>query len=211
MTGPKKIKQEQRRLELPTGPVEYTLIWKAVKSINLRVSRQGEVSVSLPSGLPAARADAFVREKANWLARVWLKQKQQAESQEGNLESGEAWNGLTAKERKARAQACLPLFEEVCRRWLPYFQPWQVPMPQIRVRLMKSRWGSCHHKKGIITLNTMLAQVPLACLEYVVVHELAHFVVPNHSQSFHEVMAKVMPDYGLRRKLLTDTKIPSIM
>ncbi len=211
MTGQKKIKQEQRRLELPTGPVEYTLSWKAVKSINLRVNRQGEVSVSLPLRLPAARADAFVREKAAWLARVWLKQKQQAESQKDNPDPGEAWNGLTAKERKARAQACLPLFEEVCRRWLPCCQSWHVPRPQIRVRLMKSRWGSCHHKKGIITLNAMLAQVPLACLEYVVVHELAHFVVPNHSQSFHEVMDKVMPDYRLRRKLLTDTKIPAIM
>ncbi len=211
MTGHKKIKQERRLLELPTGPVEYTLSWKAVKRINLRVGRQGEVSVSLPLRLPAARADAFIREKAAWLDQVWLKQKQRQEAQKDNFTGPEPWAGLTAKERKARAQACLPLFEEVCRRWLPFFKPWQVPMPQIKVRLMKSRWGSCHHKKGVITLNTMLAQAPLACLEYVVVHELAHFVIPNHSQSFHEVMARVMPDYQARRKLLTDANILAAM
>ena len=69
---------------------------------------------------------------------------------------------------------------------------------------MKSRWGSCNPGKGILTFNTQLMYAPPECIEYVVVHEFAHFLQPNHSALFYNEVAAVLPDWKDRRKKLGD-------
>lgn len=66
----------------------------------------------------------------------------------------------------------------------------------------KSRWGSCQPSTGRIHFSTRLAHVPISAAEAVVVHELAHLVVPNHSKEFYAVIAQVLPDYPQRMALL---------
>ena len=65
---------------------------------------------------------------------------------------------------------------------------------------MKSRWGVCFPNKHSITLSTRLIHYPVECFEYVLLHEYAHFLVPNHSKEFYEVIEKYMPDYKERIK-----------
>ncbi len=96
----------------------------------------------------------------------------------------------------------LARMQELSRRWYPPFRELGVPWPQIRIRKMTSRWGSCHTARGIITYSTMLAERPEKAAEYVVVHEFAHFLVPNHSARFYETVASVMPDWRERKELL---------
>ena len=74
--------------------------------------------------------------------------------------------------------------------------------PEVKYRSMKSRWGSCIPKKGQICLNTRMLHYPKEFMEYVVLHELAHFVEPNHSTSFYHVIAYYMSDYKERMKLV---------
>ena len=69
---------------------------------------------------------------------------------------------------------------------------------------MKSRWGSCQPSTGRICINTVLAICPPECLEYVVVHELCHLLVPGHGPDFHAIMDRVMPDWKQRRAKLRD-------
>ena len=86
------------------------------------------------------------------------------------------------------------------------FPAWQARMGvqarNVRFRDMKSRWGSCQVVTHDITLNARLVMVPPECVEYVVVHELCHIIVPNHSPAFHDAMSRFMPDWKARRKLL---------
>ena len=70
--------------------------------------------------------------------------------------------------------------------------------PTIQVRRMKTRWGSCS-KKGQILLNTDLVQAPIACIDYVIVHELCHLIVPNHSPRFYSLLDQSMPDWRARK------------
>lgn len=63
------------------------------------------------------------------------------------------------------------------------------------VQHMKTKWGSCNHRAGTIRLNTELAKKPPVCLEYLVVHELAHLIEPTHGPRFVELMDRFMPKW----------------
>ena len=70
------------------------------------------------------------------------------------------------------------------------------------IQSMSRQWGSCNPKSGNIRLNTQLAQKPKGCLEYVVLHELAHLRVPSHGPQFSALLDAHMSDWEERRRLL---------
>lgn len=70
-----------------------------------------------------------------------------------------------------------------------------VSIPIVRLRYMTSRWGSCMPVKEIITMNTRLLLGPTEFAHYVMVHEFAHFIEPNHSSRFYKVMSDVLPNW----------------
>lgn len=94
------------------------------------------------------------------------------------------------------------IFKEVLSEIYPVFQKYGVTVPTLRIRNMETRWGSCLAKKGIITLNKRLLEAPRNCIEYVVMHELCHFVHPNHSKQFYSFLAMLMPDWKERKTVL---------
>ena len=80
------------------------------------------------------------------------------------------------------------VFQELISQTYGKFQKYDVPCPTLKIKTMKSRWGSCQPQKGIITLNSRLAEASRASVEYVVVHEFAHFIHPNHSKQFWDLV-----------------------
>ena len=93
-------------------------------------------------------------------------------------------------------------FSEIIDWAYPQFVPHGAPYPVWTVRTMTSRWGSCQPQTGKITLNSKLIFYPKEAIEYVVVHEFAHFAHPDHSKAFWTLVAEIMPDYKERKKLL---------
>ncbi len=89
----------------------------------------------------------------------------------------------------------------------PLFVKYHIPNPDIKLRNMKTRWGTCAYRKGLITLNKKLIHMPVECIEYVVVHELAHFIHPNHGEEFYRMLSIIMPDYKERKKLLKEQAV----
>ncbi len=81
------------------------------------------------------------------------------------------------------------------------------PFPKIRFRAMRATWGNCRPKENILTFNTRLACYPIPCIEYIVMHEFAHFLVPNHSAAFYAVLSEKMPDWKARKALLNTVQI----
>ncbi len=76
-----------------------------------------------------------------------------------------------------------------------------IPFPKMKIRLMKSRWGSCS-SKGNINLNLRLIQTPTACIDYVIMHELAHLKEHNHGRGYYALLDQLMPDWRERREEL---------
>ncbi len=77
-----------------------------------------------------------------------------------------------------------------------------IEKPSITIRTMKTRWGSCSWKKQKITLNTELLKATESSIDYVVLHELAHFRHKKHDKSFYNFLSEVMPDWKARKKAL---------
>jgi len=76
-----------------------------------------------------------------------------------------------------------------------------VKVNKVSIKDQKTRWGSCS-KKGNISLNWRLVMSPESVIDYVVVHELCHLKVMNHSKEFWDLVASILPDYIDRRKWL---------
>lgn len=72
----------------------------------------------------------------------------------------------------------------------------------IRVITMQTRWGSCNVERKNINLNLELIKKPRYCIEYVILHELAHLKYPNHSKQFWDYMSVHMPNWEWRKNKL---------
>ncbi len=74
--------------------------------------------------------------------------------------------------------------------------------PVISIRKMRSMWGNCLPERNRITINFYLYQAPAICIEYVLLHELIHFIYPNHSKEFYALLSLYMPDWKERKNKL---------
>ena len=94
---------------------------------------------------------------------------------------------------------------EICKSVYPVFQKYGISFPEIRVRNMSTRWGSCQPKRKIVTFSIPLHEAPIACIEYVAMHEFTHFLHPNHSKAFYQQLDVFMPDWKQRKAILEKT------
>ena len=120
---------------------------------------------------------------------------------------------------------CLPLFktngerQELVKGKLIKWYQWQakeilggrifhysrtigVEPKKIVVKTQKRLWGSCDYRKKTIHLNWQIIMSPISVIDYVIVHELCHLIVPNHSKRFWKRVAEVLPNYASPRKWL---------
>src|SRR5699024_3693297 len=104
------------------------------------------------------------------------------------------------------AAAMTAWYRERARRWLPArLASWQDSMgvhpDQMRVRDLGHRWGSASRGGGL-NLHWAVMQLPPTVVDYVLVHELAHLVVPDHSPAFWTRVRTVLPGFEHRRERL---------
>lgn len=212
--------------------IDAELTYKAMRTIRLRVlPPDGRVAVSAPIGVPAAEVEAFVASNRAWIVRNQAKVRLAAPVKEPLVDGGTAllWgNPFTVSVQDAprprgviedaiielrgsTQEALEQALEEVYRseladeigmlraRWEPAVGR---SASQIRLRRMKTRWGSCNTRSAAITLNTALAERTPDALEYVLVHELVHLHERGHGPKFVAWMNALMPDWRVRRSRL---------
>lgn len=92
------------------------------------------------------------------------------------------------------------LCRQISKRYYPVFEKLGVAFPEIKIRKMSSRWGSCVPGRQKVTFNSLLLEKPLESIEYVVVHEFSHFIHPNHSHAFYQFVEGILPDWKRRKE-----------
>lgn len=119
-------------------------------------------------------------------------------------------NNVNKKQRllekwfKTKAQE---IFDESLNNIYPLVEKYEVIKPSINIRKMKSRWGSCLTKKSLILLNLDLIIAPKYCIDYVVLHELIHFIHKGHNKEFYNLLTVLMPDWNKRKAILDEEVI----
>lgn len=93
---------------------------------------------------------------------------------------------------------------ELIATWAPLLG---VTVNRVFVQQMKTKWGSCSARAGTIRLNTELAKKPKECLEYIVVHEMAHLLEPTHNARFVALMDRYMPRWQFYRQRLNSLPV----
>ena|SRR5438094_3671888 len=75
------------------------------------------------------------------------------------------------------------------------------------IRRMKTRWGTCNQEARRIWINLELAKKPPECLEYILVHEMAHLLEPRHGERFANIMNRVLPQWRRHRSVLNESPL----
>jgi predicted metal-dependent hydrolase len=91
----------------------------------------------------------------------------------------------------------------------PLIEKWEkiigVEVAEWEVKIMKTKWGTCNREAKRIWLNLELIKKPEICLEYIIVHEMVHFLERNHTQRFIDLMDKFMPQWRSYREELNSS------
>jgi len=85
-----------------------------------------------------------------------------------------------------------------------------VDLSRFYIQRMRTKWGSSSPTRGTVRLNLELAKFSPDCLDYVALHELAHFVAPDHGREFLALLDKHMPGWRTVRNRLNEGPLPNI-
>ncbi|WP_035055921.1 M48 family metallopeptidase [Andreprevotia chitinilytica] len=215
----------QHRLELLGRRLDYTLKRSARRrSIGLKIGRDG-LTVTLPVRAPVAEAERVIRLKLDWILQhldtprpelpqlrsgghvLWLGTPRTLIADAARSRLDDTTLALAAPdEHDALAKAFTRFCQRAARNYfqqrVPYWAERMGLQPRrVLLTSAKSRWGSCT-ASGDVRLSWRLMQAPLAVIDYVIVHELAHLAELNHSPRFWAVVETICPDWKARRDWL---------
>lgn len=189
------------------------------KNLAIRINPLGEVRVTVPRHMSFRRAEGFFLSRQEWVLKRLdsLKNKDCSKTlppEGGSIRIRDREYPLHLKGSENGVEAAIwRIVGEEAKRHLPGrvaklaarhgFQ-----INGLKIRKMKSRWGSCTARKSI-NLNSWLIMLPEHLSDYVILHELVHTRVPNHGERFWEELDALTG--GLSKKLRRELRNQQIM
>ena len=101
-------------------------------------------------------------------------------------------------------------FQSSLNKFFPKIKKYGFQKPILKIRKMRSRWGSYSYKTNKVTINYDLTKAPKYCLEYIILHELVHMRFPHHNKKFYNFLTVLMPDWRIRKKFLDEQVIKNL-
>lgn len=200
------------------------------RTVSIQIRPDGKVIVRAPLRVAEKVVRAFVESKADWILRKKAEAAAHAPAPARTFRDGERFlllgreiplrvvpgqraaltlqddfllsskavaQAATVFEKWYKAYALKLLTERVALYAAQHgFQP-----KRIRISSARTRWGSCS-TSGTLSFTWRLVMAPLEVVDYVVIHELVHLKVHNHSKTFWDSVAALMPDYKRRMNWL---------
>ena len=172
--------------------MEYTTIKSNRRTFALEI-KNDKLIVRAPIRATDKEINEFVLKHRKWIEKTFLKIADRKEKLQGA-------EPLSQGEIKSLADKAMTVIPD---RVKYYAKKIGVTYGRITIRNQRSRWGSCS-AKGNLNFNCLLMLAPPEVLDSVVVHELCHRKVMNHSDKFYAEVLKVFPDYWLWNKWLKE-------
>lgn len=167
---------------------EIEIIRSKRKTVSLEITPDCRIILRIPLHMTNAQAYRFADEKSQWIEnKLELQRKRHSCADMGDRLSNEEIMKLTEK--------ALAVITQRVRFYAPIIG---VEYGKITIRKQRTLWGSCSAKNNL-SFNCLLALASPEALDYVVVHELCHCKIKNHSKDFWAEVEKILPDYKNRR------------
>ena len=209
---------------LENGLTDYQLIRSKRKSLSIQIDHSGAIVVRAPIRLDKLVIESFINSK-----KKWIEKKQNLILSRGKIsyEDGEMFYYLGKKYPLEIALNDKPSvdfdgekfllsgdgksnllafykdqFIKIVQPRIEYFsKKFDFKYSNVRYRKQKTVWGSCGPKNDI-NLNYLLIMSPISVIDYVLIHELCHTKIKNHSSQFWNLVEKTMPNYKEQVKWL---------
>lgn len=166
----------------------YEVIRSDRRTLALEVTREGRVLVRAPRRMTQKDIDSFVAKHQDWLNTHLAKQK--------------TWQAAHPEPTKQEQQAMLERAKAILPEKVDHYAKSMGLRPSgITITGARTRFGSCSPKNRLC-FSFRLMDYPMAAVEYVVVHELAHIRHKNHGPDFYAEVETYLPDWQTRRQLL---------
>jgi len=175
----------------PIGPILFERS-KRAKRVSISV-RSGRVRVAVPKGVSFKQAHKFVLTKTNWIKKCLQKMEDLKNNYQTPVQNQKTIDRITAK------AALIYKLEFLARKYGFTYN-------RVFIKNQRTIWGSCSNKNNI-NLNYKLYSLPDSLQEYVMLHELVHLKIKNHSKDFWNELARYCPDYKIRKKELKHYRI----
>ena len=202
------------------------------KTIAIIIERDGTLTVRAPMRISQAQINSFVQEKVDWITRTREKLKSVVEIPARQYADGEMFlflgspfdlklvrpqrpslqfdNGFTLSHTAQKRGAFAftrwykeRAYEVISERVAQFAKQYDFVPTEIKISSAKTRWGSCS-PNGTLNFTWRLVMAPLDVIDYVVVHELVHLRVKDHSSKFWKVVESIYPEYKKQRKWLRE-------
>ena len=170
------------------GQVKYKHSKKA-KYIRLVINHNSQVSVVIPSQFNIRDAIEFVHSKKNWIQKnqIRIAQKKKLKMTLSNIELEKFWVDTKIK-------------------IVQLANVHQLDFYKLTFKTLKTRWGSCS-QNNTICINNIIYYLPEHLKKYIMLHELTHTKIKNHSKIFWEELEKICPNSKLKRRELQNNYV----
>lgn len=177
---------------------DYELKRSKRKTVSIKITKDCKVVVNAPKLLTEKIIDKIVSEHTEWIKKhLEIQQKR-------NLNAPPEPTKEEIKVLKEKAK------NYIVPKTREYAAIMSLEYGEVKITSAKTRYGSCNTRTHNLCFSYRLIDKPAVCIDYVIVHELAHIVHPNHSKDFYNYIEKYMPDYKYRIKLLKNTERESL-
>ncbi len=178
------IKLNYKKMEVEGIPILYAK-YRKNRSLRLTIEDNGDVLLTCPYLTTEPEIYDFVKSKISWLKK--------------NIDKiGE--KEKLADKPKLKTKELRALKSLVDDYVYKYSVLMGAEVEDVKLRKMKTQWGNCQFQKKILTFNSYLYYMSENFIEAIVVHELAHLFISNHSKRFYNLVLRYLPDYRLRMK-----------
>ena len=185
----------KNKIHINQREVEYTLkVSNRARRMRLAIHGDGNFVVTAPYNLEPTLVEKFIIQKSRWI----INKLDYFKKFKTIIISGSPKSAYLQHKNRAL---------QLAQERVEYFNRiFNFQYSKISIRNQKTQWGSCS-RKGNLSFNYKIALLPQELADYIIVHELCHLREFNHSKSFWNLVASVIPDYLAKRKELRRHKV----
>ena len=224
-------KENIQVLLLEKNNIPYEVFVVKTRRLSLKFTREGILNIRKPQIMPNCKMEMFIEKNIDWIKKnyeVYKKIQRLYVDGEEYLYLGKKYYLCVIENKhqavhihedkmyvffpkgispsivieKWRKETAEKIFSEVLYSCFKKMEEQLTIYPKLEIKKYKARWGTCYPKKNKISLNIALVHVEMELIEYVIFHELCHYVYLDHSPMFHKLLKKYVPDEKNRRNKL---------